>query len=1050
MKISQQYTPTEGLILGLDIGTASLGWALIEQRDGRLVELRGAGVRAFEAGVEGDVGVGRDTSRAATRREKRLRRRMLARRRHRLNKLATILQRAELLPPGDLEPAETAMKFFADLDRKLFSTEARRADPHLLPYRLRARALDEKLTLNELGRAFYHLAQRRGFLSSRRMRTTARPEEKDEKGIKKEIAGLDQSIQESGARTLGEYLSKLDPEEERVRMRHLGRQMIEDEFNKIWEAQAGYHPETLTDDLRRAVHNAIFFQRPLKSQRGLIGECELEKGKRRAPWATLVAQRFRLLQKVNDLEVHMPDGQVRRLEPEERASLAEALEQKERMTFGAIRRHLGLPQKPQFNFETNGEKGLLGNRTACHLVKVFGKGRWETFTPEDREQVVLELRSIHKAEAMKRRAMKLWGLDEEAATRLAEVALEDGYCNLSKQALNKILPLMEQGTQYATARKELYGEEPGPRVMGLLPRLDAILEVRNPAVERALTEVHKVVNAIVREHGKPDRIRIELARDLKKTRKDRKGIAARNIENRKARDRAAERIIAEAGLQSPTRKDIEKWLLADECRWECPYTGKQISRETLFGAHPQFDVEHIIPFHRCLDNSFINKTLCEAGENRHRKRNYTPWEVYGSDPDRWEEIIGRVKRFTTGRAARAKLERFQIEEVDSLDKFASQQLNDTRYASRLAVRYVGLLYGADGTGVDGKGKRRVEASRGAVTFFLRNEWQLNNILGGGEKTRDDHRQHAIDAVVVALTEPGVIKLLSDAAARALREGRRRFAKMESPWPGFLDDVKEKINTMVVSHRVSRKVAGALHEETIYSKAHVDEEGKPCAHVRKRFEDLKKNDLTAIVDPAVRECVERKLEELGESNPGKAFQDPKNHPSMRAKDGREIPIHKVRIRTSVATKKIGTGAYARQVKLGSNHHVEILETTDKKGGVRWDGVVVSTRDAMHRLRAGEPVVQRDHGPDKRFLFSLAGGEIIELDEPAGGRGLYRVRDITQKQSGYIYVRFVRNTDARMKKNIPRADWGDKPLEPLRKMNCRKVIVTPLGEVRRAND
>ena len=116
------------------------------------------------------------------------------------------------------------------------------------------------------------------------------------------------------------------------------------------------------------------------------------------------------------------------------------------------------------------------------------------------------------------------------------------------------------------------------------------------------------------------------------------------------------------------------------------------------GQQSQFDIEHIIPFSRSLDNSFVNKTLCDHEENRNVKRNQTPYEAYSGDEKKWHEILGRVKRFR-GSAAHAKLRKFQQKELD--DDFAARMLQDTRYMSRLATEYLGLLYGgtidADGS-----------------------------------------------------------------------------------------------------------------------------------------------------------------------------------------------------------------------------------------------------------------------------------------------------------------------------------------------------------------
>ncbi len=1063
---STQSAKSGKLVLGLDIGAASVGWALVEERSGQLVTLRGMGVRAFPAGVEGGdasaITAGRDVSSAVKRREVRSRRRLLARRRHRLTKLALILQEAKLLPPGEVGSGDALVKYFAALDRDLFPEEARKENPHLLLYGLRARALDDELTAHQFGRALYHLAHRRGFLSNRRVKpkpagAKESDEEKEEGKVKGAISDLRQRMHDSGARTLGEYLAKQDPEEKRVRNQYLGRKMIAEEFEQIWIAQVRYHSSILTEELKEEVRRAIFFQRPLKTQHHLIGDCDLEKGRKRAPLALLAAQRFRLLQKANDLRVTLPDGQERDM-TDSRGILTAALEEQGDLSFAAIRKLLGLPKGTTFNFETEGEKGLIGNRTGRKLAEVFGEERWGSFTLEQRDKIVHDLLSVHNHNALKGRA-DAWGLQGEAKERFAAVALEHGYCQLSRQALAKVLPLMEEGVQYATARKQLYGDTPPPSAVAALPRLEAApFTVRNPAVERALTEVRKVVNAIVREHGLPNQVRIELARDLKKPRKERKGIAERNAANRKGRDQAAQAIkqhFADIGISDPRRRDTEKWLLAEECGWKCPYTGKVISVEALFGPEPQFQVEHIIPFPRCLDDSFMNKTLCHVAENP-VKGNRTPREAYYGTA-KWDEIIGRVKGFHGG-AARAKFARFQADEIPGLDDFTSQQLNDTRYAARLAVQYVGLLYGVGANGVDPQGKRRVEASRGQVTSYLRDEWELNSVIGGGEKTRDDHRQHAIDAVVVALTEPGAIKRLSDAAERAPLEHRRRFSAMKAPWPGFLDDVRTAVlreeeggigEGIVVSHRVSRKVNAALHEETIYSKPHLDDKGKEWRHVRKPLgKDFTAKDVPGIVDPAVRQAVQKKLDEVG----AKAFKEEANHPTLRARDGREIPIHSVRIRVSVKTERIGGGASVREVKLGSNHHVEIIETTDRKGNPKWEGKVVSTLKVMKRVKDKQPVVQRDHGPDKRFLFSLAGGEIVEMDADEGKKGkiaqagLYIIRTVAQGEIDYVSI-----SDARLKKDIQNAkEWGRTKVSGLQKRNCHKVVVTPLGEVRRARD
>ena len=1045
--------PAAPYILGLDIGTNSVGWALVNvDGTGHPTGALAAGVRVFPVPVTGDISSGLDKPRGAERRAARLRRRMLARRRQRLNKLAHLLQGAGLLPPGALDTPQDHLAFFADLDARLFSAQERKEAPHVLTYRLRARALDEPLSPHALGRALYHLAQRRGFLSNRRQE----PKEGDEEGkVKKGISRTHDAMHAAGARTLGEYLASLDPTQERIRQRYTDRKMYQDEFAAIWAAQQPHHPHLLTEDLRKRVSRAIFFQRPLKYPRNRIGQCDLEPRCKRAPLALLAAQRFRLLQKVNDLQVITPDGEICALTTEERAKLVHALDTQGDLTWPKVRHLLGMTKEHRFNHEQADDR-LIGNRTNARLVEVFGD-RWWALSPAEREAVVDDVRSIEKPETIRARAMRRWGLDQAAAQALADVRLEEGYCSLSRRALAKVLPLLEEGLSYATARKRLYGEPRNLEPKDSLPPVLQAVSVRNPTVQRALTESRRVVNALVRRYGKPVRIRVELARDLKKNRKDRQAIHTRNRENYRRRETALRQILSGTDILRPKPADIEKWLLAEECRWRCPYTGKPISKPALFGPAPQFEVEHIIPRQRSFDNSFMNKTLCEHEENRTRKRNHTPWEAYGGDPQRWEEIITRVKSFT-GSAARAKREQFMTgapggRDLLSLDDFATRQLNDTRYASRLAVEYLGALYGAGADALDAQGTRRLQASRGQITYDLRSAWGLNNILGGGDKTRDDHRQHAIDALVVALTDPATVKAFSTAASRA--PGRAR-PELPPPWPGFLDEVRALVGRLHASHRAARKVAAAIHEETIYSKPLAGASGKPYSHVRKPLERLSPNEVKRIVDPKVRDLVERRLQDLGEDNPAKAFADGANLPALPAPTGRMVPIRKVRISVSGAVFPIAHGARQRHVKLGSNHHMEVMRTTDKRGEERWHGVVVTTYEAMRRLRTGNRRVINPAG-DPAFLFSLCQGEVVELDDgPQGGRALFVVKKITVRGEGETArstVGIVPLNDARM--STPRGGGEIRELrepsaEVLRRLHCRKVVVTPLGEVRRAGD
>ncbi len=1055
-------------ILGIDLGSNSLGWAIVGLIDGEPAQLVRAGARVFEAGMDGDLSSGREESRNLKRREARSHRRLLWRRRRRLTKLFNLLSRSGLLPAvqgvpsaasGNHHPPLTPdqlQDYFNNLDREIVSSpwfkskaSAFPEPEHTMPYILRASALDEPLEPSFLGRAIYHLAQRRGFLSNRKQ---AAKKNDDEGAVKEGIADLRKAMLETHARSLGEYFSRLDPSAERIRRRWTARDMYEQEFNAIWEAQAAHHPDLLTPERKKQIHDAIFFQRPLWFDRNTIGKCELEPGKHRAARSSFVAQRFRLLQVVNNLRLQLPDRTERSLTREERAELVQELEIKGDHTLAHARDLLKLPKKARFTIEQGGEKTLRGNRTTAEFCAVFGQQRWlEEMSAEEHDQALHDVLSIQKEDALMRRAIKHWKLGEESAKKLARISPEPDYFKFSRKAIEKFLPLLEIGVTEAEARLELYPEVFEARQpVDSLPRLvadetrQAVGEIRNPTVTRSLTELRKVVNCIVRSYGKPAQIRIELARDFKRSKKDRKKLTDRNRDNEAAREKMKKKILEEAGLANPSGTDIRKALLWDECGGICPYTGRPIDFRHLFGHETQFDIEHIIPYERCFDNSFSNLTLCYNQENRHVKGKRTPREAYDADEARYEEILDRVKRFHSP-SARAKLWRFQMTEREATEfvsKFVSRQLNDTRYASRLAAKYVAMLYGGKS---DEEHTMRVHVSSGEVTAQLRRSWLLNRILNDGPtanggslpKSREDHRHHAVDAVAIALTDDSTIQQLSRAWQEAHDRGQRK-ASLKAPWgkdlAEFVDSVRGEIDKIVVSHRVSKKVSGALHEETIYSPP-MGEKGE--VRVRKPLASLTNPEVEKIADEGVRKLVQQKLEELGGIEPKKAFSNAENLPKFPSSG---VVIRKVRITKPERPTVIGDGRTKRHVISGNNHHVEIYAELGRDGNEKqWGGEVVPMLDALQRLRDREPIVQRDHGPLVEFKFSLAKGDTVELQDEGGRKSLWVARKIGAQ------VSLIPVNDAR---KIER--YFSPRINGLFKRQARKVAVSPLGKVTEAHD
>jgi CRISPR-associated endonuclease Csn1 len=1004
-------------VLGVDLGVKSVGLALIDSEGRRIVH---TAVRVFPAGVEGDFETGHDESKNKKRREARLARRQTERRARRMQKVFHLLQRQGLLPEGE------AGECLKALDREL----ARKYPPHPgVPYTLRAKALNDQLEPRELGRALYHLAQRRGFLSNRR----APVKEDEEQGkVASGIEGLTKLMQEAGARTLGEYFAGVKPEETRIRTRYTHRKMYESEFEAIWTAQAGYCPELLTAEFRGRLREAIFHQRPLKDQSHLIGACSLIPEEKRAPLYDLDVQRWRLLDKVNNLKLAETE---RRLTAEERAKLVKELTVEESLTYAQVRKLLELPKSSRFSIESGGEKKLLGNVTYARFAKALNL-RWEQMERAEQDALAKIWASSGDDEQFRAALAATGAYSDAEINELLKLHLPDDYVGFSLAAIRRLLPHMEGGMTTGEARKKEFPESfaaVAPKDT-LPPVQEALPELRNPAVTRTLTELRKAVNELVRKHGKPVEIRVELARDLKRNKKDRQALTKQNRDNEAKRE-AARETLREYGLNAPSRRDIEKYVLWKECGCTCPYSGRTISLDALY-QNPLFDIEHIVPHSRSLDDSFQNKTLCARDYNA-RKGNRTPWEAFGPNEEEWEQMVDRVKKWGN----RGKLKRFLLQETDTaklLETFSSNELNDTRYISKLAKRYLGALYGGE---VDAAGNRRVFACAGGVTALLRRLWNLNTILSETpEKSREDHRHHAVDAATVAMVSERMIQLLGAAAGRAEELGQRRVKTFELPWPGFRDELEEQIKQRtVVSHRPERKLAGPLHEETLYGRPH-ERKGKAVVHIRVPVHSLSAKDVENIVDPAVMEAVKARLPE----RPGKEDFKRLEHepPMLKTRKGASVPIRRVRIRAVAKTTPIGTGARRRNVITGDNHHMAVFAVRGK-GKTSYEGKVVSRLEAVRRHANGEPVVKKERGPDAEFLFTLSEGDMVRWKEE-----LWRVRGVSAQGNGLLTL--SRAADARLKRELDKTELPRPAINVFCASGGRKVRVSALGEVREAND
>ena len=288
------------------------------------------------------------------------------------------------------------------------------------------------------------------------------------------------------------------------------RQMYRDELELIWQQQKQHHP-VLTDTVKEELETIIFYQRPLKLRADRIGKCSLEPTKTRARIARLESQRFRYLQDINNLQYFDPysDNYVV-VNEQDKQKLVRLFETTETVSFAAIRKALGFGKNYEFNLEI-GNKKLKGNITACEIRKQLPV--WDSFDDVKQRAMVEDLLTITKKSVLKNRLIMHWGFDANTAVQLCLLEFEPGHSNLSLKAINRLLPYLQQGQIYSDARTSAgYGYETQEVVVK--NKLGTPPELPNPIVQKALYELRRLINAIIAEYGKPDAIRIEMARDL--------------------------------------------------------------------------------------------------------------------------------------------------------------------------------------------------------------------------------------------------------------------------------------------------------------------------------------------------------------------------------------------------------------------------------------------------------------------------------------------------------------------------------------------------------
>lgn len=763
--------------IGLDIGIASVGWAVLENNTHdepfRIIDL---GVRIFDTAEQPKTGA----SLALPRREARSARRRLRRRGHRLERIKKLFEAEGLI---NIEEFEARYK--------------RTGLPDV--YKLRYEGLDRRLTNDELAQILLHIAKHRGFKSTSKAADGA---DSDTGEVKKGISANKTLMQEKRYRTVGEmiYLDEkfrtdcpwnengyiLTPRNKSGDYKHtVLRDMLADEVMKIFKAQRALGNDAATEKLERAYLDIMLSQRSFDMGPGApsryamegfedrVGLCTFEgkNGEKRAPKAAYTSEFFVALEKINHTKIVSADGSTRFFTSDERHAIIALLHRQQTVKYTAVRRAIGLAEEDKFyNLNYSPKSGNKKSPEDTDFVKMEN---YHKIRKALREEVASEHLSPDKIKLYDdiARILTLYKNDDSRIRRLAEhdIASEcydallemspSKFHNLSLKAMGKIIPFLLQGNTYDKAC-ELAGydfrtENNGEKSILLKGKniTNIVNDITNPVVRRSVSQTIKVINAIILEYGSPQAVNIELAREMSKDfderRKMKSDMETREKENDKVLSRVREY------KPNPTGQDIVKFRLWEEQGGVCLYSGDKIDINDLFSSNGGYDVDHILPYSITFDDSYRNKVLVKAAENR-QKGNRTPYEYIMAEKGEtaWNKYETLVKNTVKDYKKQLKLLKKHISDEEKAE-FKERNLTDTKYITRIVYNMIRQnLVLKPYLNLEGKRKKQVMAVNGAITHYLSKRWGL----AGKDRRTDTH--HAQDAVVIACTTDGMINRIS--------------------------------------------------------------------------------------------------------------------------------------------------------------------------------------------------------------------------------------------------------------------------------------------------
>lgn len=1020
--------------LGLDIGICSVGWAVLSvNENGEFEKIEDMGSRIFDAAEQSD-----GKSLALPRREARGTRRRLRRHKHRLDRIKYLIEKNHIMTRGQIETMYQKPQFEKSV------------------YQLRNEALERKLSREEFCRVLINLAQRRGYKSN------SKSEEAKQKDNGKALSAISENqklMEEKGYKTVGQMLFlddkfKYDAADgtREICVRNsendykftMPRALIEKEIAEIFKAQRLLGSEFAKEEMEKKYLEIFSSQRNFDEGPGgnsrysgnkieqMLGKCTFEPDEPRAVKASYTFEYFSLLEALNHIKIKQIQKPDRVLTDEEKKAIIDLVFSSKDISYARIRKCLNLDDKEYFNMvsydgyvkgsgntESEAEKKKkFKHMQSYHKIRdaLPQKGDISKLTPDQLDEIARVL-TLYKHDAKRKEELYKLNLSNEIIESLLGLSFAKAG-HLSIKALKKIIPFLEQGMRYDQACSQAYGDfrkNSNGEKKKKLSMYDYASDIVNPVVRRSVSQTIKVVNAIIDKYGSPQLVCVETARELESNHDERGEIKKRQEYNRETNEKLKKLIEEYKTSGNITGQDIVKFKLWQEQNGICMYSGENLKLDQLF-APGYADVDHIIPYSLCFDDSYNNKVLVKASENR-QKGNRIPYDYFGANSERWHNFETLVNTRIKRKKKKENLLKTEFTEEDS-NNWKSRNLNDTRYASRLIYNILNNnLEFAPFTNGE---KKHVRAVSGSVTAYIRKR------LGIDKVREDGDLHHAVDAAVIATISESMIQKITrysqsferkymmdkpeiDEETGELLNCEQLMAapKFIEPMPNFRKQIDARlsrtplealkslnlptynnvneVSEVFVSRKPKRKVTGAIHDKIIRS---AKKEGYTVSKVELTSLKLDKDGeilysiggriYNQYSDKLLYNALKKRLQEFngdGKAAFAEEFRKPK-------KDGTPGPVvRKVKVEEKITDSIIVNKGIAKN---SSMIRIDVFYVD----GDGYYFVPVYIKDAMAgRLPnkacvARKPISEWKEMKEEDFQFSLYPNDLIKITNEKG--------------------------------------------------------------------